>query len=1309
MRANGAGAGLTVLENNFTSEGTGGDGGAGQLGFGSFELAAPSGGNGGNGRGGAIETVADEGATITLGLASGNSVLLSSLGRGGAGGAGSDSAFDAEAQAGNGGNGGTGTGGTVRLLANGGTITSNGENVDIDASGVSGETGLGGIGRGGGADGADGTFGDTRGGRVAIEALNGLDGPGQIALGLTNITASGDAAGRIELRAQGNLSFAGLDATAFGTAAPTNNDTNVAPAGIFAALDGGSITSEGDVTLTTDSSVGVYAQSDGIFDVNGSLTIDAGDQIDVRHDLREGAAPTIRAGDSLTATALNSISGAPGSTLAAGDILSLATTGAAGSIGVDRLEGGNITISSDGAASVEHAEATDDFTATAGSFRTGLNSIITGGDIVLTSPGAIDLGNSTAGGFVQVSGQSIAFNTINAGLSVGLSAEGMTAGAEGISGGSIAAGGNINLFGNSIALSGTVTGDMSFFAFSNGGAVSVNDAAVAGTISIFSAADLAGTYVAGGDIFLNSGGNITASARASGGYVDGNGISTEGNLFVVAAGDAALTDSSAARMFGVSAELAASVDGGTAGEDILVIAGTTASLTGVTAGDDVTVRAPGNITAVDVSTTGAGADTHILGFSADSSSSSPTFIISAGEGTDGINGADIVMASAAGAIDAAMLSAGDDILLNAANSIAVNGATTLGLGTTGGDSSIRTQGGTTTLAGLDAFSDIAVEAAGLANLTGTVAAGRNATINAQNVTLAALTGSGGNAVPALSADGTVTVNSSAGITGGGIRALGDATLTAGTAIDVTGVEGNNVALAGTTGVAADAVNALGTISLDSSDGDIRLGSLFASGTISASADAIRIEGGGDMQFTTLTTEVGDAYIRSSGDFSVAAGNIAGTADLATQGEAMTIGNLTAANAILENSGGFLNLDTVAVAGNLRATARASLGISGVITGQSIALASADIAIGSAARVGTAGVTQQVSVANNNDDNQTFVGGAPTANVAGYHIDADELTRLYGTGIEIFAPEVQAVSVTSVGSAAPPDMIVDGFTMTGGGSNSNLGANGTLTLRTPGKMRVIGDVRLTGLTDANGLTLAADDALEIILGSGTVRLLGDGDAPGGRLDLISDDVIVATEAAIAAVGNAATIDAINARLAQNDGVVLDEGALFARGIRAQVAGGFYVQNSGAGSDFGERRGLSFGEGGLTVVTTGQPRIVVNGVYLGPNGQVTGFDVLPTLSIVQASGAAGGFNSRSTLNGCLIANPTACTTVAVDAGTNFPVQDVIEEEADSDGEGEGNNLPTPLITMRDLDPLSGEPLVDDPVTGAGNDDLWTTPGD
>ncbi|MHA4838371.1 hypothetical protein [Sphingopyxis sp. MSC1_008] len=1306
MLAEGAGASLTALETNFITGGTGGNGGAGDLSFGSFPTIAPDGGNGGNGQGGTIEVAANEGATVTLGLVAGDSVVLGSVGRGGIGGAGSGSIFGAGNQAGNGGNGGGGTGGTVRLIATGGTISSNGESIDITASGVSGEAGIGGAGQGGGANGANGGFSGTAGGRVVIETAGGASGPGQIDLGVTNIAANGDIAGRIEIRAGGDITLAGLDAQALGVAAPTNNDTDEALTGIFIAPTSGTIASQGDVTLTTDGSVGVYAQSNGMFDVDGILTIAAGDQIDIRHDVREGTAATLRASDSLIATAATSISAAPGSLIGSGDVLSLTVTGPTGTIGVDRLAGNDITLSSPGATSVEHAEAVNDFTATAGSFRTGLNSIITGGDISITSPGAVDLGNSTAGGFVQVQGQSIAFNAITAGLSVGLSADGTAAGAEGISGGSIAAGDDINLFANSIALTGNVTGAASFFAFGTGGAVSVNSADVDGNISIFSAADLSGTYISGGNVFLNSSANINASAEANGGYVDRNGIAAEGNLFVIAAGNAALTDSSAARMFGVNAGAAASINGGTAGEDILIIAGTTANLTDVTGGDDITVRAAGNIDALNVRTTGAGADTHILDFSA--ASGSPTFTIGTGEGSQGINGADIVMASTAGAIDAATLSAGDDILLNAANSIAVNGATTLGLGTTGGDSSIRTQGGATTLAGLDAFSDVVVDAAGIANLTGAVAAGRNATITAQGVTLAALTDTGGAAIPTLSADGDVVVNSAAGITGGGVRALGNATLTAGTAIGITSVEGQDVALTGATGVAADQANVLGTTTLNSSDGNIQIGSLVASGMIDASANAIRIEGGGNMHFTTLTTDVGDAYVRGGGDFSVAAGTVAGTADLGTQGEAMTIGNLTAANAIIENSVGFLNLDTVTIAGDLTASARASLGINGVITGQSISLASAGISIAPTGRVGTAGVTQQLSVANNNTDNQTFVGGTAGPNGPnGYHIDADELTRLYGTQIDIFAPEVQSAGPLSVGSAAPPDVIVDTFTMTGGASNTNLGANGALTIRTPGKMRVIGNVQLTGLTDTNALNLVAGDALEVILGRGSVRLLGANNAPGGQLNMASDDIIVATEAAITAVGAAATIDAINARLGENDGVTLDEGALFARGIRADVAGGLYVQNSGAGTDFAQRRGLTFGAGGLDIRTQGTSRIVINGVQLGAGGQVTGIDAIPLLTINGAAPVVGSYDRRSTFNGCLIASPTACTTVTFDFENSFPVQDIIDEEVDDDGRGEGNTLPQSLITMRDIDPMTGEPLLDDPVTGAGNDDLWTPP--
>ena len=175
------------------------------------------------------------------------------------------------------------------------------------------------------------------------------------------------------------------------------------------------------------------------------------------------------------------------------------------------------------------------------------------------------------------------------------------------------------------------------------------------------------------------------------------------------------------------------------------------------------------------------------------------------------------------------------------------------------------------------------------------------------------------------------------------------------------------------------------------------------------------------------------------------------------------------------------------------------------------------------------------------------------------------------------------------------------------------------------------------------------------------------------------------------------------------MAIDDGALYAGGIDVSVFGGFYVQNSGAGTDYGERRGLTFGAGGLNVNTEGSgTRLVINGVHLGSQGPVTGLDTIPLLTIGGGAPTAGNFDELSTLNGCVIANSGACVVVVIPNESGFPVQDVIEEESNDD-DGDGTSLPVPLITMRAIDPLTGEPLLDDPVTGAGNDDLWTPPSE
>ncbi len=1312
----GANASVVVSQANFETSAAGGTGGSAATDDASRPAVGGRGGNGGDGTGGDIQIVASNGAMVGLGIGRTGGGLFESLGTGGDAGGGANNpgtitlpgpdgipgnADDViqGLQGGDGGIGGGGTGGTMLLFANGGTITSGGAPIGITVNGVSGDAGEAGIGSGGSGS-CCSAFVDF-GGRVLFETRNTAGGTGQITLGDTSIDANGGGAGRIEIRSTGNIVMTSLAAEALGFASPTNNDTDESGQGIFFAPVGGTIRTTGDMTLRTGGSFGTYAEGSGRVTAGGNMVIEAGDQVDLRHDLRGDAAnATLFATGNLTISAGGTLTGATGTLLAAGGTLSLANLTPTGSIAVDRLGGDDIVIASNGRVSVEHAEAVDDFTATAGSFRTGLNSIITGGDISITSPGSVDLGNSTAGGLVSVSGQSIAFNSITAGSTVGLNASGTATGAEGVRGGSIAAGDDIGINGNSIALTGNVTGDGSLFAFGTGASVAVNQANVDGTISIFAAGNLTGTYVAGGDIRLNSAANINVSATADGGYIDRNNGPTAGDLFVVAAGNVVMADSAASRMFGVSAGGSAAISGGDAGEDLQVLAGTTATLTNIVAGDDVDIRAGGNIGATNVSATGNGTDSRFLNYLPASG-----FTIVQGEGNSAVNGSDIILSSG-GSIAAATLSAGDDIVLTASGSIALNGGRTLGIGTTGGRSDIGTDGGDTTLSGLDSFTDVVVASTGTVNVTGAVAAGRDVTVTANSVTMADLPSSGAT-LDTVAAGRDVTIASAADITGGALRAGGNLTLTAGTVIDVTqGATGEDgaITLTGPGGIAADQLLSRGVTTLTADNGVVRVGSMNSRDPVTVTANSLDIGTNGPIEFASIVTDVGDATIRSNNRLIIDDATVAGVARFSNSGEHMIIRSLTAAGAELDGNEQ-ISMTNVSVTNALNADAGTLIAIDGVVTGRDISLASADIDITQSGRVGTAGVTQGLDIANNDDEQQTFVGGTGTRN--GYHIDAAELTRLFGTDIEIFAPEVNDVGDDSIGGSTPPDVVVDTFTLAGGAAGSNIGPNGSLTIRTGGKMRVIGNVQLTGLSDTNALNLIADDALEVILGQGTVRLLGANNAPGGVLNMESDDIIVATSQAITDVANATSIDAINTRLGQNDSVALDEGALFARRIAFDVDGGVYVQNSGAGTEFGQRRGLTFGAGGLDVTTEGPSRIVLNGVHLGPNGQVTGLDTIPLLTIAGAApaGATGSFDPRSTLNGCFIANPAACTTRGVEIETMFPVQDVIEDEDADTDDTDGTSLPTALITMRDLDPLTGEPLLDDPVTGAGNDDLWT----
>jgi hypothetical protein len=88
-------------------------------------------------------------------------------------------------------------------------------------------------------------------------------------------------------------------------------------------------------------------------------------------------------------------------------------------------------------------------------------------------------------------------------------------------------------------------------------------------------------------------------------------------------------------------------------------------------------------------------------------------------------------------------------------------------------------------------------------------------------------------------------------------------------------------------------------------------------------------------------------------------------------------------------------------------------------------------------------------------------------------------------------------------------------------------------------------------------------------------------------------------------------------------------------------------------------------------------------------------------------AGLFDPLSTINGCAILNVASCSVsfddrVTLDLFDDF---DRLLPESERDPASRGTlRLPFMLIQIRDPEEQAFQPVIDDPVTGSGNDDLW-----
>ena len=669
---------------------------------------------------------------------------------------------------------------------------------------------------------------------------------------------------------------------------------------------------------------------------------------------------------------------------------------------------------------------------------------------------------------------------------------------------------------------------------------------------------------------------------------------------------------------------------------------------------------------------------------------------------------------------------GSNVDLNARNGIAGQNITS------GGDTAVTSAFGNIALNGVDSDSAVTLTAQNGIVTGQSLQSGDRATINAISIAFGSISSLGvvdltavnDLAISNITAGGDILANAGTVNANGGIwQAVGGITIAANgqaalanlqsggpitvTAAQISGSDamtnsGGNIALTGTNGVTMATLASSGTTALNAPNGAIRVNTLTSAGPVAADGQAIAMSGRGDLTFATLRATNGDATVdTANGSLAVSNATASGVLSLNATNGLIVNGAQAQTITLTSDRTATLNGGVLATRG-LTVTSAGLATINGTANGQSISIVSGDIDVGAAGRVGVAGTTNALNLRNGNAGARTYIGGNGQAGA--YSLTAAEISRLYGDSITMAAPIFTGIaSLRLMAAGTAPDVTIDSFTVNGGGSSANIGTNGSFTIQTPVSSRVIGAVTAANMTATNQLAIIADTSLEIPLGQGSIRLTGNGaNGLAGILTLQSADVAVMTSQALNDVAILNDTAAIEQRLSLNDGLMLVASPLAAGTLRLIGQNNILIQNTATGSSYSVRRGFVANR---LEITTGSSstRIVINGQVTDPqNVLLSGLDAISTSLIngVPPLGV-GRFDNGSTYNGCRIIGIGGCRASLAP----FPLQDVIEYSDNDDREDEqGADNPQILIDMREVDTLTDQPILDEPITGSGNDDLW-----
>ena len=467
-------------------------------------------------------------------------------------------------------------------------------------------------------------------------------------------------------------------------------------------------------------------------------------------------------------------------------------------------------------------------------------------------------------------------------------------------------------------------------------------------------------------------------------------------------------------------------------------------------------------------------------------------------------------------------------------------------------------------------------------------------------------------------------------------------------------------------------------------------SLLANNNVTALGRSISINslGTGQLTVASATATAGDLSITTLGGLVIDGASATGAVALASTAGFFEGNGLISGNSISIGAAGLASAAGMTATTTLDIESGGRFSLGGTARAQDITITSSDIGIDGEVALGVHGTTRSIVLNNDNAARPTFIGGISQANA--YSLSSAEMGQMFAD---------QSIAINAPGTN-PADVTLGAFDLNfGTGAGDLLAPGGELKIASAGRIAVTGRLDLN--TISAGDTFSIDPTrIDIITDTGGIYMLDPDGFPLGTLNLAGGTITVADSRTFSAIASATNLQAISALLDTPTAQPNDAGFLQAGQINFDVSNGLFIQNTGTGTAFADRRG--FTAGGVSITTSNaETQISINGVILDSAGlAIAGLDTGGVLSINgELANRFGLFDSFSTLNGCIIGN-----------NCRFDHEDVIDlsepgiKQPLAPRGSDSNVLDLPIVGLVENEPEGSPPLVDEPVTGVGNDDLW-----